>query len=287
MSYYESVTCISLLANADMSANMYKFVTMTSTGFALNTLAGGPCIGVLDTNDADALGKRGKITIAGVTKVEASAAIAVGAQVSSTALGLAVTAGAEDFAQGFALEAAAEAGDIIAVLLSDESANLTAAGMTPSAVITASAASVVTSAVRTGNFIKTTVVIDLTGLKSSTTDLDIIGDTGVSYLGQITDAVNGSIYAGQVGCSVVPLTGADDIDLYSAVEATGAFDADVTTLDETALMTSGGAHAIGTVKPLTALPAADEYLYMTCGEAGTPGTYTAGTLIYEFWGTVV
>ncbi len=287
MSYYESVTRISLLASADMSANMYKFVTMTSTGFALNTLAGGPCLGVLDINDADALGKRGSIAIAGVTKVEASAAIAVGAQVASTALGLAVTAGAEDFAQGFALEAAAAAGDIIAVLLSDDAANLTVAGMTPSAVITASAGSVVTSAVRTGNFIKTTVVIDITGLKSSTTDLDIIGDTGVSYLGQITDAVNGSIFAGQVGCSVVPTTGADDIDLYSAIEDTGAYDALVTDLTEKALMTSGGAHAIGTVKPFTVLPAADDYLYLACGEAGTPGTYDAGTLVIELWGTVV
>ena len=287
MSYYESTIRISLLASGDMSANMYKFVTMESTGFALNVLAGGPCIGVLDTNDANALGKRGSISILGVTKVEASAAIAKGARVSSTALGLAVTAATNDYSQGEALEAASAAGDIIAVLLGKENTNITPAGMTPSAVITASAASVITSAVRTGNFIKTTVVIDITGLKSSTTDLDIIGDTGVSFLGQITDAVNGSIFAGQVGCSIAPTTGADDIDLYSAVEATGAFDAGIATLDETALMTAAGAHAIGTVKPLTALPTADEYLYMTCGEAGTPGTYDAGTLVVELWGTVV
>lgn len=286
MSYYESTTRITLPVSADLSADMYKFVTMTSTGLALNTLAGGPCIGVLDTNDADALGKRASLAILGVTKVEASAAIAAGARVSSTALGLAVTATTDEYSQGTALVAAAAAGDIIPVLLGKENTITVPAAMTPSAVITASAGSVVSSAVRTGNFIKTTYVIDITGLKSSTTDLDIIGDTGISYLGQLTAAVNGNIFAGQVGCSVVPLTGADDIDLYSAVEGTGAFDAGIATLDETALVTSGGAHAIGTVKPMTALPAADEYLYLTCGEAGTVGTYTAGTLIIELWGTV-
>lgn len=161
-----------------------------------------------------------------------------------------------------------------------------AAKVSPSSVITASAEAVQTSVVRSGDIIKTTIVIDLTGLKSSTTDLDIIGDTGVSYIGQITTAINGLVYAGQVGCAVVPTTGADDIDLYSAVEATGAFDAGIAALDETALMTAGGAHAIGTVKPFTALPAADEYLYLTCGEAGTVGTYDAGRISIELWGTV-
>lgn len=160
-----------------------------------------------------------------------------------------------------------------------------AAKVTPSSVITASAASVQSSVVRTGNIIKTEIFIDLTGLKSSTTDLDIIGDTGVSYIGQITTAINGVIIKGQIGCSEVPTTGADDIDLYSATEGTGAFDAGIATLAETALVTAGGAHAIGTVKPFTALPAANEYLYLCCGEAGTVGTYDAGQLFIEMWGT--
>lgn len=161
-----------------------------------------------------------------------------------------------------------------------------AAKVTPSAVITATAASIQTSVIRTGDIIKTTMVIDLTGLKSSTTDLDIIGDTGVCYLGQITTAINGVIFAGQVGCAIVPTTGIDDIDLYSASEATGAYDAAVTGLTETALMTAGGSHAIGTVKPLTALPAANSYLYLAGGAGGTAGTYDAGTLTLELWGTV-
>jgi hypothetical protein len=162
-----------------------------------------------------------------------------------------------------------------------------AAGMTPSTVMDATLAAFTAIAVNTGGIIKTTIVLDLTGAKSTTTDLDIIGDTGVCYIGQITAAINGAIFKGQVSCAEVPATGADDIDLYSATEATGAYDAAVTDLTETALVTSGAAHAVGTVKPFTALPAADEYLYLANGEAGTVGTYTAGILIIELWGTAV
>lgn len=160
-----------------------------------------------------------------------------------------------------------------------------AALVEPSSVITASAASIQTSVIRTGAIIKTTMVIDLTGLKSVATDLDIIGDTGVCYIGQVTTAVNGIIFAGQMGCAIVPTTGADDIDLYSATEATGAYDGGIAALAETALVTAGAAHAIGTVKPFTALPTANQYLYLTSGEAAA-GTYDAGTLIIEMWGTV-
>jgi hypothetical protein len=155
--------------------------------------------------------------------------------------------------------------------------------MTPSSVISSTAASYKSSIVRLGNIIKTTIVIDLTGLASVATDLDILGATGVCYIGQVTAALNGTIFKGQMGCTVVPATGADDIDLYAATEGTGAYDAGIATLVETALVTSGGAHAIGTVKPFTALPTADKYLYLTSGEA-VAGTYTAGTIYIEMWG---
>ncbi|MFA5651215.1 MAG: hypothetical protein WC914_08770 [Proteiniphilum sp.] len=157
--------------------------------------------------------------------------------------------------------------------------------MSPSSVISASAAAYKSSVVRFGNIIKTTIVIDLTGLKSVATDLDIIGDTGVCHIGQVTAAVNGTIFKGQMGCMEVPTTGADDIDLYAATEGTGAYDAGIGTLTETALVTAGGAHAIGTVKPFTALPAANQYLYLTSGEA-VAGTYNAGILYIEMWGYV-
>jgi hypothetical protein len=165
----------------------------------------------------------------------------------------------------------------------DQSGNV--GTMSASTVMAATLATYNVSTFRTGNIIKTTMYIDLTGAKSTTTDNDIIGDTGACHIGQVTTAVNGAIFAGQVSCAEVPTTGADDINLSSASVATGAYDADATGLTNAeALMTAGGAHAIGTVKPFTALPTADYYLYLSCGEAGTVGTYDAGILIIEMWG---
>jgi len=138
---------------------------------------------------------------------------------------------------------------------------------------------------RSADIIKTTIVIDLVGLTSITTNGDIIGAAGVCHIGQITTAKNGIIVAGQVGCAVVPTTGDDDIDIYSATEGTGAYDAAISGLAETALVTSGGAYAIGTVKPFTALPVANSYLYLTTGDT-TAGAYGAGRIIIEMWGTV-
>lgn len=136
---------------------------------------------------------------------------------------------------------------------------------------------------RTGGMRKTEIIIDLTDTKSVATDLDIIGVSGVSYIGQITAAVNGTIIMGTMTCLEVPVDGAVDIDFYSAVENTGAYDGLVTSLTETALVTAGGNWTLGLVKPLTGLPAANEYLYLTSG-AATAGTYTAGKFLIEMWG---
>jgi len=178
------------------------------------------------------------------------------------------------------------------VQVTDTSGNLFQAGTqvvgtanAASTVVAATAGFIKSAVVRFDDIIKTTMVIDLTGLKSVATDLDIIGDTGVCYIGQITAAVNGTIFKGQMGCAEVPTTGADDIDLYAADEATGAYDGGIAALTETALVTSGGAHAIGTVKPFTGLPGDEQYLYLTSGEAAA-GTYDAGILYIEMWGYV-
>ena len=136
-----------------------------------------------------------------------------------------------------------------------------------------------------GEIFKTSILLDLTGLGSSTTDLDIIGTgTEAAYLAQITAAINGTILSGRMTCLEVPVGGADDIDLYSAVEATGAFDDGVAALDETALVTAAGAWTLGLTKALGAIPAADEYLYLTGGEAGTAAAYTAGKFLIELDG---
>lgn len=132
--------------------------------------------------------------------------------------------------------------------------------------------------------IRTYIYIDLTGLASSTTDLDIIGvGSSPAYIAQITNAANGEIFAGRMCCIEVPAGGADDIDLYSATEGTGVFDGGIASLTETALLTKGGAWT-RVPSLLTALPAANSYLYLTGGEAGTAATYTAGKFVIELDG---
>jgi hypothetical protein len=158
-------------------------------------------------------------------------------------------------------------------------------GLTPGAGITAGVGTVYRSSIlKNDGVIKTKIYIDLTGLASSTTDLDIIG-TGaeVAYLGRITTALNGEIYAGRMSCIEVPVGGADDVDLYAAPEGTGVFNGIITDLTQTALVTSGGAWT-RLPKLCSALPAADAYLYLTGGEAGTAAAYTAGKFLIEFEG---
>lgn len=143
-----------------------------------------------------------------------------------------------------------------------------------------------TSTTKQGDIYKTTMFIDLTGAASSTTDLDIIGTSGVSHIGQITAAKNGTLFYGQITCLETPAGGVVDIDLYSATEGTGAFDALVTDLTETVMLTKGGNWAAGTSThtAFTGLPAADSYMYLTCGAGAVPGTYTAGQFMIELWG---
>ena len=141
------------------------------------------------------------------------------------------------------------------------------------------------SVIRVGDIIRTSILIDLDGLASSTTDLDIIGDgTDPAYLGQITAAKNGTILSGRMTCLEVPVGGIDDIDLYSADEATGVFDGGIAALTETALVTAAGAWTLALTKALGAVPTANEYLYLTGGAAGTAAPYSAGKFLIELDG---
>lgn len=140
------------------------------------------------------------------------------------------------------------------------------------------------SVVKVGGVIKTEILIDLTGCSSATSDLDIIGvGTGLAYLGRITPEINGTILAGTVTCLELPAS-LTDIDLYSATEGTGVFEVGVGTLTETALLTKGGAWAAMAQDDLTAVPAANEYLYFVNGAADTADPFTAGKFLIELWG---
>lgn len=150
--------------------------------------------------------------------------------------------------------------------------------------ITGTADNFASSVEKVGTLFKTTIVIDVDGLNSGGANDDIIGadGAGVAHLGQITAAVNGAIFAGTLRCIEAPTGGDEDIDLWSAVEATGVEDTLVTDLTETKLCNSGNLVA-GSQIPLTAYPAANEYLYLACGTF-TDATYTAGILVVELWG---
>ena len=139
-----------------------------------------------------------------------------------------------------------------------------------------------------GTIFKTTIFADLTGLASTTTDTDIIGLAagGAAHFGQIKAALNGTLFYGQVTWLETPATGVTDIAFWSADEATGAYDALITSLVEVSMYDKGSAaaEAAATQIALTALPAADKYMYLACGAAGVPGTYTAGKFLLELWG---
>ncbi len=139
---------------------------------------------------------------------------------------------------------------------------------------------------KSGGIFFTRILIDLTSLQSSTTDLDIIGQsTTVAYIAKLTAAQCGTtILAVSMQCLEAPATGVTDIDLYSATEGTGKFDDLVTDLTETALITSGGAWTNGATKCATTAPLSTEYIYLTNGAAGTVGTYTAGKFLITILG---
>jgi len=135
----------------------------------------------------------------------------------------------------------------------------------------------------------TSILVDLTGLDSDSTEGDIIGKTGTAlycHFGAISTAQSGTILAGRVTCLEAPTGGEIDIDLYAANEATGVTDGAISGLTETALLATAADWTVQTVKELSAYPGDGQYLYLTVGTASTPtaGTYTAGKFLIELYG---
>ena len=164
----------------------------------------------------------------------------------------------------------------------------TGVGMTPGSGILGQAEIYKSSVYTKGNIIYTDILIDLTGLSSGDEANDIIGKADGKancHIGQITAAVNGTIFGGWVRCLEVPTGGDPDVDLWYADEATGVEDTDVTDLTNQVQVTNNGDHTIGRVTPFldTVFPAADKYLYLACGDA-TDDVYTAGRLWIHMWG---
>ena len=143
------------------------------------------------------------------------------------------------------------------------------------------------SVVQVGDIIETTILIDVTGLKS-TDDTDIIGkaDTANCTIGQITADVNGTIHAASMTCLETPTTGEPDIDVYAATVATGAEDAVITGLTETKLLDTGADWTgILGARGFQTMPAADGYLYLVTSGGADTGVYASGKFLLKFYGT--
>tara|TARA_R100000988_G_scaffold55743_1_gene27757 strand:+ start:542 stop:1162 length:621 start_codon:yes stop_codon:yes gene_type:complete len=133
------------------------------------------------------------------------------------------------------------------------------------------------------NIVKTTIMIDLTGLNSGGAINDIIGKdgSGVAYIGRVTTADNGVVFGVTMESFETPTTGDPDINLYSATEGTGVEDTLITDLTST-LIINGGDQTVGT-RTAGGTIAADQYLYLASGTA-TAGTFDAGRLVITILG---
>ena len=173
--------------------------------------------------------------------------------------------------------------------------SITAAMISSNAATTMSAGAGVTGGsgtiyksevIQLADIIRTTIIIDLTGLNSSAAG-DIIGKqaTASSHFGQITAAINGTILFGEINCLEAPAGGEPDIDVYTATVSTGTEDVAIGDLTETAVLNTGADWTI-TKDPMafTTVPPADGYLYLVGSGGGTDATYTAGKFLITLWG---
>jgi hypothetical protein len=133
------------------------------------------------------------------------------------------------------------------------------------------------------NIVKTTIMIDLTGLKDGGTAGDIIGKdgAGVAYIAQVTTANQGVVFGVTMQCVEAPAGGSSDIDLFSATEGTGVNDTAIGDLTETSII-NGGTQAAGTLTAGGDI-VADQYLYLVSQGTGD-ATYTAGRFLIEITG---
>ena len=133
------------------------------------------------------------------------------------------------------------------------------------------------------NIVKTTIMIDLTGLKDGGTAGDIVGKdgSGVAFIGRVTTANQGSVFGVTMTCVETPAGGSTDIDLFSATEGTGVNDTAIGDLTETQIINAGAASA-GTMVAGGDI-AADQFLYLVSQGTGD-ATYTAGRFLIEITG---
>ena len=132
----------------------------------------------------------------------------------------------------------------------------------------------------------TTVFIDIGAgsIVSSNDTGDVIGenDTANAYVTQITSAINGIVYAGEIICLEVPTTGDPDINVCANTSGTLAEDAGG---EAQHILANCGTHTLALKTEFT-IPSGgiqDDFIYLTHG-GSTAGTYDAGKFLLRFFG---
>ena len=137
-----------------------------------------------------------------------------------------------------------------------------------------------------------TLQIDITGLESVAGDNFVIGNDASeanSYLGQLTNAVNGYIWKVEMSCVKSPGAGEPDLNLVADVTATtsGVAATDITLIDRAGDWIQGD-HKINVDGP-DGTPWTNNlnnyYLHLVAGKAGgSAATYTTGKFVIKLFG---
>lgn len=140
---------------------------------------------------------------------------------------------------------------------------------------------------RYGSLIKTEIFIDLTGLTSADSDLDVIGvedTTAPCHIGRINFGICGTPLHGTLKCLEAPAS-LTDLGIYSAGSGVLVYEDLITDeSDETVIVTPAVQAVANQAVVFAGLPSNDDYLYLVNGAGDTPDAFTAGKLLFEMWG---
>jgi hypothetical protein len=173
---------------------------------------------------------------------------------------------------------------VLRALVNDEVRDIPVAG----AGVTSGSGTVYKSSVsERGGVITTRILVDLTGLQSADSDLDVIGveDTALPcHIGQITAAVNGTILGGTMQC-LEAFASLTDVGIYSAASGVLVYEDLITDEAAEVVIVTPIVQAItGGAIPIAGVPTANHYLYMVNGAADTPAAFTAGKFLLTLYG---
>jgi hypothetical protein len=140
-----------------------------------------------------------------------------------------------------------------------------------------------------GGEIITTLLVDLTGLKSKSNAERVIGlgAGGDAYLMDYSATNNGILYRAELECLELPTAGSNvnlDIDIRSIDAEDKAYGNDSSSYR--VILNSGGDMALGqTIEGLACVPNDGDYVYISTGAAESgDGTYTAGKIVIRLFG---